>query len=211
MRAWDILPRPQPLSRSTGREQAEASMIRKYVLPLVAVRILFFAVYHVVLSKPPKLEPPVQPSPLPFRAASPAPRIVEAETENAVGSALRRRDKVRPRRRPAREEALLFSLDDRQPGGAARASGERKAAPPSSVSSTRCRDRKRCRPPGADAGGAGEPCNAEDQYKRARRCARISQEEMVHREQAPRRPRAVPPRRADFKLLRPGRGPPTRT
>src|SRR5438067_173035 len=66
-------------------------MIRKYVLPLFAVGMLLFAVYHVVRGqqKPPKLEPPVQPSRNPFGSGVAGAGLVEAETENiSVGSAL---------------------------------------------------------------------------------------------------------------------------
>jgi multidrug efflux pump subunit AcrA (membrane-fusion protein) len=66
-------------------------MIRKYVLPLAALVMLFFALYHVVRAqqKPSKLEPPVPPARSPFGTGVAGAGLVEAQTENiSVGSNL---------------------------------------------------------------------------------------------------------------------------
>jgi multidrug efflux pump subunit AcrA (membrane-fusion protein) len=66
-------------------------MIRKYGLPLAALLMLFFALYHVMGAqhKPPKLEPPVLPARSPFGAGVAGSGLVEAQTENiAVGTNL---------------------------------------------------------------------------------------------------------------------------
>ena len=63
----------------------------KYLLPLFAVGMLAFAVYHVVLAqqKPPKPPPPVEPARSPFGRTVAGAGIVEARSQNiAVGSAL---------------------------------------------------------------------------------------------------------------------------
>jgi multidrug resistance efflux pump len=66
-------------------------MVRKYVLPLLAVAMLAFAVYHVVRAQqaPPRAVPPVMPSESPFGDTVAGAGITEAQTENiAIGSAL---------------------------------------------------------------------------------------------------------------------------
>jgi multidrug resistance efflux pump len=66
-------------------------MFRKYVLPAVAAALLLFSIFQVVRGqqKPPKLEPPVQPSRMPFNTGVAGAGLVEAQTENiSVGSAL---------------------------------------------------------------------------------------------------------------------------
>lgn len=66
-------------------------MIRKYGLPLLALALLVFAVYHVVRGQqtPPKLEPPIQPAHAPSGAGVAGAGLVEAQTENiSVGSNL---------------------------------------------------------------------------------------------------------------------------
>ena len=63
----------------------------KYLLPLFAVGMLAFAVYHVVLAqqKPPKPPPPVEPPRSPFGRTVAGAGIVEARSQNiAIGSAL---------------------------------------------------------------------------------------------------------------------------
>src|SRR5262245_46373308 len=66
-------------------------MVRKYGLPLAALAMLFFAVYHVVRAQqaPPKLEPPVPPARSPFGRGVAGAGLVEAQTENiSVGTNL---------------------------------------------------------------------------------------------------------------------------
>jgi multidrug resistance efflux pump len=66
-------------------------MIRKYGLPLAAIAMLLFAVYHVVRAQqtPPKLEPPVPPARSPFGKGVAGAGLVEAQTENiSVGTNL---------------------------------------------------------------------------------------------------------------------------
>src|SRR6266700_1612280 len=66
-------------------------MIRKYGLPLAAIAMLLFAVYHVVRAQqtPPKLEPPVPPARSPFGQGVAGAGLVEAQTENiSVGTNL---------------------------------------------------------------------------------------------------------------------------
>jgi HlyD family secretion protein len=76
--------------RFTGR----FSMSRrfgKWVLPLFAVGMLVFAIYHVVQAqqKPPKPPPPVEPARTPFGRTVAGAGIVEARSQNiAIGSAL---------------------------------------------------------------------------------------------------------------------------
>ncbi len=63
----------------------------KYLLPLFAVGMLAFAVYHVVLAqqKPPKPPPPVEPARSPFGRTVAGAGIVEARSQNiALGSAV---------------------------------------------------------------------------------------------------------------------------
>jgi HlyD family secretion protein len=63
----------------------------KYLLPLLAVGMLGFAIYHVVQAqqKPPKPPPPVEPARTPFGRTVAGAGIVEARSQNiAIGSAL---------------------------------------------------------------------------------------------------------------------------
>ncbi len=94
------------------------TMILKYVVPLLAVAMLGFAVVHVVRSsaeKPPAA-PPVAPVESPFEHNLAAAGIVEASTDNvAVASpvpGIAARVLVRPGRHVSAGEAL-FTLDDR--------------------------------------------------------------------------------------------------
>ena len=190
-------------------------MIRKYVLPLVAVGMLFFAVYHVVRAqqKPPKLDPPVQPSRMPFGSGVAGAGLVEAETENiSVGSHLpgvvtqvlvRVGDKV-PKGAP------LFRLDDRQLQAELRVRRANLNAAvaqldkldqmprPEEVPSSEARVRE----------AQANLTNMEDQFKRAQAMygrRAISEEDMVNREQAARVAREQFRRaEADYKLLTAG-------
>lgn len=63
----------------------------KYLLPLFAVGMLVFAIYHVVQAqqKPPKQPPPLEPARTPFGRTVAGAGIVEARSQNiAVGSAI---------------------------------------------------------------------------------------------------------------------------
>jgi multidrug resistance efflux pump len=190
-------------------------MVRKYVLPLVAVGMLFFAVFHVVRGqqKPPKLEPPVPPARTPFGSCVAGAGLVEAETENiSVGSALpgivtqvhvRVGDKVP-------KGALMFRLDDRQlkaelrvrqanlDAAAAQLAKLDQMPRPEEVPSSEARVQE----------ARANLANMEDQFKRAQTMrARngISEEEMVNREQAAHVAREQLRRAdADYKLLKAG-------
>ncbi len=66
-------------------------MLQKYVLPVLAVAALAFALRHVVVADqdPPKLPPPVEPGRSPYSGAVAGAGVIEPLTENiAVGSAL---------------------------------------------------------------------------------------------------------------------------
>ncbi len=63
----------------------------KFVLPLIGVVMLFFALYHVVRAQQtlPEALPPVEPLRAPYGQTVAGAGIVEAQTENiAIGSAL---------------------------------------------------------------------------------------------------------------------------
>ncbi len=63
----------------------------KFVLPLFALGMLSFAVYHVVQAyqKPPKPQPPMEPARTPFSLTVAGAGIIEARSQNiALGSAL---------------------------------------------------------------------------------------------------------------------------
>ena len=65
--------------------------LNKILLPLFALGMLSFAIYHVVQAqhKPPKLPPPLEPARTPFGNTVAGAGIVEARSQNiAVGSAL---------------------------------------------------------------------------------------------------------------------------
>ena len=66
-------------------------ILGKWLLPLFAVCMLVFAIYHVVQAqqKPPKPPPPVQPARTPFGRTVAGAGIIEARSQNiAVGSAM---------------------------------------------------------------------------------------------------------------------------
>jgi HlyD family secretion protein len=67
-------------------QSSKAAMIIKYVLPLIALGLLIFAVQHVINSRPveKKVEPPVTPASSPFANTVAGAGIVEAQTENIV-------------------------------------------------------------------------------------------------------------------------------
>src|SRR5947209_9833485 len=66
-------------------------IVSRYFLPVLALGMLGFAVYHVVKAQqaPPNPPPPVEPARSPFGKTVAGAGIVEAETENiAIGSPL---------------------------------------------------------------------------------------------------------------------------
>ncbi len=94
-------------------------MFRKYVLPVLSVFLLGFAVLQVVRAQqePPKVTPPVPPAQTPFGHTVAGAGIVEARSENiSIGSALagvvtKVHVKVGT---DVQAGELLFELDDRQ-------------------------------------------------------------------------------------------------
>jgi multidrug resistance efflux pump len=94
-------------------------MLRKYILPALALVLLVFAVGYVVhgQQQPPTPPPPINPGTAPFAKAVAGSGIVEAQTENiSVGSALpgvvtEVRVKVGQKVKAGQP---LFRLDDRQ-------------------------------------------------------------------------------------------------
>src|SRR5260370_28846422 len=66
-------------------------MLRKYLLPFIALVLLGFSIVHVVTAQQekPQLSPPRDPARSPFAHTVAGAGIVEAQTENiAIGSAL---------------------------------------------------------------------------------------------------------------------------
>ena len=110
--------RPAP-PRRLVRRRTFADLVTQWLLPLVALGLLGFAVWFVWTSRPRTSDPdpPMAPAANPYADALAAAGIVEAQTENiAVGSAtpgvvvevlVTVGDEVRP-------GAPLFRLDDRQ-------------------------------------------------------------------------------------------------
>ncbi len=94
-------------------------MIRKYVLPILALGLLAFAILHVVRAQqsPPPVKPPIEPARTPYSQTVAGAGLIEARTENiAVGSPLAGivvavKAKVGD---PAKKGDELFRLDDRQ-------------------------------------------------------------------------------------------------
>lgn len=93
-------------------------MIRKYMLPLLAVAGVLFAIHVVIMaSKPVPAAPPVvEPAPAPFRSSIAGAGIIEASTQNiAIGTpvpGIVTRVFVRVGSTVKAEEPL-FKLDDR--------------------------------------------------------------------------------------------------
>ncbi len=68
------------------RQRSYTAMLIKYVLPVIALGLLIFAVNHVIATRPveQKVEPPVTPASSPFANTVAGAGIVEAQTENIV-------------------------------------------------------------------------------------------------------------------------------
>ena len=93
-------------------------MLRKLILPLMAVLMLGFAIYHVVQAQPKesKLEPPVQPSRSPFGSGVAGAGLIEAQTQNiSVGTNLPGivTEVLVEVRKEVNVDDPLFRLDDR--------------------------------------------------------------------------------------------------
>jgi multidrug resistance efflux pump len=169
-------------------------MFRKYGLPLAALCMLLFAVYHVVSAQytPPKLEPPVHPARSPFGDGVAGAGLVEAQTENiAVGthlSGIVTEVHVQVHNKVKKGDPL-FRLDDRA------LLAEKRVREQAVVSSQAQLDKLRAMPrteelPALEAKVDESRANVldqEDQLRRARRMAQqraIGDEERVRREQA---------------------------
>jgi multidrug resistance efflux pump len=190
-------------------------MVRKYLLPLAALGMLCFAVFHVVKAQqaPPKLEPPVTPPRSPFGHVVAGAGLVEAQTENiSVGSNLpgvvtHVYVKVGAR---VKKDDRLFRLDDR----ALKAELRVRKAMLASAEAQLDKLNKQPRPeelPAFEAKTREARANLvdqEDQLVRSRRLYNnraIGQEEMVKREQAARMAREqLAKAEADEKLQKAG-------
>jgi multidrug resistance efflux pump len=170
-------------------------MVRKYGLPLAALLMLFFAVYHVVRAQqtPPPLEPPVPPARSPFGTGVAGAGLVEAQTENiSVGTNLpgivtkvfvQVDQKVRP-------GDALFMVDDRA------LKADRLAKQRSLESAQAQLDRLRQQPrkeelPALEARVAELRANLADQQDQLRRTRRLFRTGAVGDEERVRRELAV--------------------
>jgi len=81
---------PAPPRRRAERRRTLADILTQYLLPLVAMAMLGFALWYVAKTKPVTRNPPppIMPARSPYAATLAAAGIVEAQTENiSVGSA----------------------------------------------------------------------------------------------------------------------------
>jgi multidrug resistance efflux pump len=190
-------------------------MLRKYLLPLLAVLMLCFAVYHVVLAqqtKPPA-QPLVAPPEAPFTNGVAGAGLVEAQTENIsigayvpgvvtevfvkVGTTVEAGEK-------------LFRLDDRQ----LKSELEYRKANLAAMESQLTRLEAQPRPeevPSTEARLREAEANLDDQVDQLKRSrvlfarSTISQDEMTRREMATRVARAQLDRaKSDLDLLKAG-------
>jgi multidrug efflux pump subunit AcrA (membrane-fusion protein) len=196
-------------------------MIRKYGLPLAALGMLVFAVFHVVRAQqtPPKLEPPVTPARSPFGKGVAGAGLVEAQTENiSVGTNLpgivwEVHVKVGQKVKPGQP---LFRLD-------ARALEREKAIRKAAVDAARAQLDKLKKMPRKEEVPALEArrdearanlADQEDQHRRARRLwsqKAIGEEEWVRRDQAVKMAKEqLRKADADLDLLRAGAWAPDR-
>jgi multidrug resistance efflux pump len=190
-------------------------MFRKYLLPLLSLALLLFAVYHVVRAQQakPKAAPPLVPAQAPFKDTVAGAGIVEAQTENiSIGSHLPgvvSEVLVKVGRKVA-AGTPLFRLDDRQLKAelrlreANRKSAEAQLAKleamprPEELPASEARVRE------AQANLADQ----EDQYNRTQRLygsRAVGEEDLVRRRQAFRMAREQLARnQAEYDLLRAG-------
>src|SRR5262245_48546249 len=171
-------------------------MVRKYVLPLLAVALLGFAVFHVVRGQQPlpKTPPPVPPARTPFGKTVAGAGLVEPQTENiSVGSPLPgvvAEVLVKVGRKVKAGEAL-FRLDDRP----LRAEEKLREAALASARAQLDRLEQMPRPeevPASEAKVREAEANAVDQQDQLNRTRALfhkrsaSEEDLVRREQADR-------------------------
>jgi multidrug resistance efflux pump len=187
-------------------------MVRKYLLPLAALLLAYFAVYHVVRGQhqEPPPPPPVTPSRAPFGDTVAGAGLVEAQTENiSVGAYLpgivtEVCVKVGD---PVEKGAVLFRLDDRP----LKAEWKFRKAAVEAAQAQLDRLKKMPRPeevPSARAKVREAEANLgdmDDQYRRSQVLfgqGAVGLEERVHREQMARAAREQLARaRADLDLL----------
>jgi multidrug efflux pump subunit AcrA (membrane-fusion protein) len=196
-------------------------MLRKYLLPLLALLLLAFAVLHVVRAQqdPPRPPPPVEPARTPFGKTVAGAGIVEAQTENiAIGShlpgvvtevAVQVGQKVQA-------GAVLFRLDDRH----LQAELKVRQANLASAEAQRAKLESLPRPeelPPSEARVREAEANLvdqEDQLQRTRTLyatRAVGEEDLVRQQQAYRMAREQLARaRAEYDLLRAGAGNPTK-
>jgi multidrug resistance efflux pump len=190
-------------------------MFRKYLLPLAALALFFFALLHVVRGQqtPPRLPPPVTPARTPFGDSVAGAGLVEAQTENiSVGSHLPgvvTHVKVKVGDRVRKGDAL-FRLDDR----ALKAEWKMRKANLDSAQAQLDKLRQMPRPeevPSSEAKVAEAQANVadmEDQRARAEVLyskGAMGNEDRIHRRQAAAAARAQLARAvADDRLLKAG-------
>lgn len=169
-------------------------MFRKYLLPVLAVGLLSFAVIHVVRAQqqPPKLPPPSQPAHTPYGKTVAGAGLVEAQTENiSAGSALPGVVTVVHAKVGQKVAAgtPLFRLDDRQLRAELKAREANLAAAEAQLAKLVAMPRPEEVPP-AEASVREAQANLadqEDQLKRSRTLygrRAVAEEDLSKREQA---------------------------
>jgi HlyD family secretion protein len=189
-------------------------MLRKYFLPLLAVALFVFAVYHVVVASqsPGKTEPPVPPARTEFAHTVAASGVVEPQTENiSIGShypGVVEEVLVKVGQKVKAGE-VLFRLDDRQLTA-------ELALREANLQYARSQLKKLDEMPRPEEVPPSEArveemranlVDLEDQFRRARLLPRsvLADEELVRREQAARMARQQWTRaEAELKLLKAG-------
>lgn len=169
-------------------------MFRKIGLPLLAVGMLCFAVYHVVRAQqtPPKLDPPVLPARSPFGKGVAGAGLVEAQTENiSVGSNLPGvvTDVYVKVGQKVKKGEKLFRLDDRALRAEWKVRQASLASATAQLGKLQQMPRKEEVPP-LEAKVAEARATLQDQQDQAQRTRRalqaraVSEEERVKRDQA---------------------------
>lgn len=170
-------------------------MVRKLMLPLAAVAMLVFAVYHVVRAQqtPPKLEPPVSPARSPFGKGVAGAGLVEAQTENiSVGTNLPGivTDVYVKVGAKVQKGEKLFKLDDR----ALKSEWKVKKAAWDSARAQLAKLQQMPRPeelPALEAKVAESRANVVDQVDQMNRARRLSQTRAISDEERNRRDQAA--------------------
>jgi multidrug resistance efflux pump len=195
-------------------------MMRKILLPIAAVAMLLFAVYHVVKAQqtPPKLPPPVSPARSPFGAGVAGAGLVEAETENiSIGTNLpgvvtevlvKVGQKVKGDRNFTGD--ILFRLDDRALRAEKHVRQAALAAAEAQLQKLKEMPRKE-ELPALEARVAEARANLADQVDMAQRARRLSATRAISDEERNRREQATQMAReqlrkaeADLALMRAG-------